>query len=176
MFWHQLGPFVLRFALFFGFWLLLLKPVSFSLAAIGADYAVGALAAAGAAVLSLHLLPPDARIPRPWQFLKLGLRFMGHSLVAGIEVSGRALDPRLPLNPGFIRHPTRLPPGPRRELFGALTSQVPGTLAVGTAEPGVMLYHSLDVGRDQVPVLAADEALFIKVFGADSTQGAGQGR
>jgi multicomponent Na+:H+ antiporter subunit E len=168
---HRSIAFAIRSVLLFGFWLLLLEPDSFSVAAIGIDWAVGALAAAGAALLSLRLLPPGQGAPRPWPLLRLLLRFLTQSLLAGLDVARRALDPRLPLSPGLIRHRTGLPPGPGRALFGALTSQVPGTLAVESKRPGELLYHCLDVRQDVARGLAADEALYLKV-----SAGGGAGR
>jgi hypothetical protein len=46
-------------------------------------------------------------------------------------------------------------------MFGALTSQVPGTLAIGSETPGEILYHCLDRHGDTVQTLAADESLFV---------------
>ena len=159
----------MRFMLLFGFWLLLLEPESLARAAIGVDWTVGVLAGLGAALLSLRLLPPAPGVPRPWPLLRLLLRFLFQSLVAGLDVARRALDPRLPVDPGLLQQPTALPPGTARALFGALTSQVPGTLAVGSMvdpdAPDRLLYHCLDRGQDATRGLAADEALLLRVMG-----------
>ena len=56
------------------------------------------------------------------------LRFLRQSVVAGIDVAWRALDPRLPLRPGFVVYQPRLPPGPARNAFCTMTSLLPGTL------------------------------------------------
>jgi multicomponent Na+:H+ antiporter subunit E len=172
---YRLIAFVLRSALLFGFWLLLLEPGSFSLAAIGVDLAVGAVAAVCAALLSLRLLPPGRGAPRPLPLLRLVMRFLMQSLVAGLDVARRALDPRLPLHPGLVRHRTALPPGTGQALFGALTSQVPGTLAVRSERSGELLYHCLDLRQDVARGLAADEAMFLRVWGARSAGRTGPG-
>ncbi|MGA9819917.1 MAG: hypothetical protein WBQ54_23770, partial [Pseudolabrys sp.] len=36
--------------------------------------------------------------------------FLYQSIVAGVDVALRALNPRLPLQPGFVIYPMRLPP------------------------------------------------------------------
>jgi multicomponent Na+:H+ antiporter subunit E len=156
--------FIIRSLLLFGFWLLLLEPDAFSLAAIGLDWAVGAVTAGGAALLSLRLLPPGSGAPRPWPLLRFVLRFLKQSLLGGLDVARRALDPRLPLALGFVHQHTVLPPGTGRALFGALTSQTPGTLAVDAGRPGEVLYHCLDVRQDVAGSLAADEALFVQAL------------
>jgi len=152
--------------LLLGLWLLLLEPESWSVPMIGLDWTVGAVAAVGAALLSLRLLPPSFQTPRPWPLLRLALRFLTQSVLAGLDVTRRALDPRLPLRPALVHQPTRLPHGMARALFGALTSQVPGTLAVDIDAPGELLYHCLDQHQDVGRSLAADEALFLAVSGA----------
>jgi multicomponent Na+:H+ antiporter subunit E len=119
--------------------------------------------------LSLRLVPPSPSTPRPWPLLRLGLRFLIQSLLAGLDVARRALDPRLPMSPSLLRQPTALTPGPRRALFGALTSQVPGTLAVGSGDRDALLYHCLDHPQDAARGLATDEALFLAGLGADLT-------
>jgi multicomponent Na+:H+ antiporter subunit E len=163
---NRLAAFVTRFLLLFLFWLMLLNPESFSLTAIGVDLAVGVFAAAAASWLSLRLLPPVRPMPRPWRLIRLLLRFLWQSLAGGLSVARRAFDPRLRLSPGFIRHPTELPPGSARALFGALTSQVPGTLAIGADQVGELQYHCLDPHQGVEPGLANDETLFRAALGA----------
>lgn len=161
---HRPLAFVIRSLLLFGFWLLLLEPESLAPVAIGVDWAVGALTALAAAALSLRLLPPAPRAPRLGALLKYLLRFLVQSLLAGLDVARRALDPRLPIEPGLLSQPTSLPPGAGRTLFGALTSQVPGTLAVDLDDPDRLLYHCLDRHQDATRGLTADEALFLRVL------------
>jgi multicomponent Na+:H+ antiporter subunit E len=163
---HRLTAFVTRLLLLFVFWLMLLNPESFSPTAIGVDLAVGVLAAAAASGLSLRLLPPIRPMPRPWGLFRLLLRFLMQSLAGGLSVALRAFYPRLRLAPGFIRHPTQLPPGSARALFGALTSQVPGTLAIASDRLGELQYHCLNPHQGVEPGLANDETLFRAALGA----------
>src|SRR5215831_10175040 len=78
----------------------------------------GDIPAAVAAVVaatwtSLRLLEPNTSRRSPRAIVQLVLLFLYHSVVAGADVARRALDPRLPLHPGFVAYPTRLPRGMR---------------------------------------------------------------
>ena len=168
---RRLRAFIIRTVLLFGFWLLLLEPESVAPAAIGIDWAVGALAALAAAALSLRLLPPARRALRLWPLLRYLLRFLVQSLLAGLDVARRALDPRLPVHPSLLQRPTALPPGTSRTLFGALSSQMPGTLTVDLEKPERLLYHCLDRPDRAAWGLAADEALFCELLGQGAARG-----
>lgn len=61
--------------------------------------------------------------------LRFSVFFLLESLRAGFDVALRALDPRLPLNPGWIYYPLRLPPGSPQVLFINAVSLLPGTLS-----------------------------------------------
>jgi multicomponent Na+:H+ antiporter subunit E len=65
----------------------------------------------------LCLLPPGTGRLRPAALVRLGLRFVWQSAVAAADVARRALDPNLPLQPGFVLCPMRLAPGPARNAF-----------------------------------------------------------
>ena len=86
---------VWRVAAFLGLWLIVsdTDPV---------DLPVGIGAAVAAAWTSLRLLPPGGGRPSPAALSLLTLRFLHQSIVAGADVARRALDPRLPLRPGFV--------------------------------------------------------------------------
>ena len=116
-----------RTAGFLAFWVILsgLNP---------ADLPVGVLAAVIATWSSLRLLPPGRWSFRPIALTQLVLRFLRQSVGAGIDVAWRALDPRLPLRPGFVVYPVRFPPGPARNVFTTLTSLLPGTVPAGRGE------------------------------------------
>jgi len=129
------------------------------------DAIVGALTASLAARASLRLLPPGAGRLRPGAAAAFVLRLLGHSIAAGSDVARRALDPRLPLRPGFVSHALRLPQGPARDAFCALTSLLPGTVPSGTDARGVLLVHCLDVDQPVAQQLAADEARVARVLG-----------
>ncbi|CDH43489.1 MAG: Na+/H+ antiporter subunit E [Candidatus Competibacteraceae bacterium] len=143
---------------FLGFWLLLigLDP---------SDFAAGLFAAAAATWTSLRLLPPSDRRLRYAALAKLALRFMQQSIIGGLDVARRALDPRLPLRPGFVAYPVRLPPGTACNAFSALTSVLPGTLPAGVGEHGEIIYHCLDVEQPVAAQLVIDEGLLIRALG-----------
>ena len=155
---------LLRGAGFFGFWLLLSRP---SGDGTWADLAVGLLATVLATWASLRLLPPGPTRIRFGALLRLVGRLAWQSLVAGIDVTRRVFDPRLPIEPGYLAYPVRIPDGPRRAAFGALTSLTPGTLPVGTDPAGSLVYHCLDLAQPIASSLARDEALLAEVQGGD---------
>jgi multicomponent Na+:H+ antiporter subunit E len=130
-----------------------------------ADLAVGIVAAAVASWASLRLLPLGAWQGSPAALVQLVVRFFGQSVVAGLDVARRALDPNLPLRPGFVTYKTRLAAGPPRSAFCALTGLMPGTLPAGSDESGALLVHCLDVDQPVVEQLSIDEALLTRVLG-----------
>jgi len=154
---------LLRGAGFFGFWLLLARPSAFA----WADLTVGLLAAALATGASLQLLAPGPGRIRYGALFRLVGRFLWQSLVAGLDVARRVFDPRLPIEPGYLAYPVRIPDGPRRAAFGAFTSLMPGTLPVGTDQDGTLVYHCLDLEQPIAASLARDEALVAEVQGGD---------
>jgi multicomponent Na+:H+ antiporter subunit E len=129
------------------------------------DLLVGAVTAAAAAWASLLLLPPARGWPRPAPLARLVVRFLCQSAAAGADVAWRALDPALPLRPGFLRCPLRLAPGLARSAFCAFSSLLPGTLAAGSEPGGTLCVHCLDVGQDVPAQMAAEEAGFVAAFG-----------
>jgi multicomponent Na+:H+ antiporter subunit E len=143
-----------RWAGFLCLWLVIFGPAA-------SDLVVGAATAAAATWTSLRLSPPAGARLRPVALARLGLRFFWQSAIAGADVARRALDPALPLRPGFVRCPTRLAPGPRRDAFCALSSLLPGTLPTGSDRGGALLAHCLDVGQDVVAQMAEEEAAFL---------------
>jgi multicomponent Na+:H+ antiporter subunit E len=155
---------VTRAAAFLGFWLVL----------SGADPAglpVGAMAAVLATWASLRLLPAGTWRPRPASLVRLALRFLRQSAIAGADVAWRALDPRLPLRPGFVSFPTRLPPGTARSAFCTLTSLLPGTVPAGSDGSGSIVVHCLDVRQPVLADLTAEEALLMRAIGGAPANG-----
>jgi multicomponent Na+:H+ antiporter subunit E len=135
-----------------------------------ADLLVGAVAALVAAWVSLRLMPPGTRRVRPVALARLALRFLRQSVVAGIDVARRALDPRLPLRPGFVVYPVGLPPGPARSMFTTLMSLLPGTVPTAPNGGGLVI-HCLDVEQPVAAQLAVEEALFVRVIGEKHRNG-----
>jgi multicomponent Na+:H+ antiporter subunit E len=142
----------------------------------------------GAALLaawaSLRLMPPDpgnAHV-RPLASLRLFVRFVWGSVVAGVDIARRAFSPSLPLKLGYVVYPVGLPPSAARNLFMSVTSLMPGTLPAGTDDSGGLIYHCLDVDLPVLQQLEQEEALLVQALGgalgsADaSAPGTGTGR
>jgi multicomponent Na+:H+ antiporter subunit E len=86
--------------------------------------------------------------------------------MAGLDVAWRALDPRLPLRPGFVNYPVRFSPGSARNTFAALTSLLPGTVPAGERN-GQITYHCLDIDQPVAAQLAAEEAALARAMRHD---------
>jgi multicomponent Na+:H+ antiporter subunit E len=155
---------IVRAVAFLGFWLVLAG-------AHVQDLPAAVVAVVAATWTSMRLLPPGRWRPRLAQVGRLVLRFFTQSVIAGADVARRALDPRLPLRPGFVVYPVRLPAGPERNTFCALTSQVPGTVPSGPAANGGLLVHCLDVGQPVVADLAAEERRLAVALGLENGHG-----
>jgi multicomponent Na+:H+ antiporter subunit E len=152
-------PAVFRATFFFGFWLVLYGVKS-------PDFIVGVFTAIAASWASLLLLSPGQWRLDPVAPSKLFVRFAILSIVAGIDVARRALDPRMPLRPGFVNYPVRFPPGRTRNTFATLTSLLPGTVPAGY-QNGQIVYHCLDINQPVVSQLAAEEAALAQALGND---------
>jgi multicomponent Na+:H+ antiporter subunit E len=144
-----------RAAGFLGFWLVLTGGDP-------ADLAVGLLATVAATWTSQRLMPAEYWHLHPFKFAGLILHFLHQSIGAGIDVALRALDPRLPLRPGFVVYQTKLPAGTRRNAFCSIMSLLPGTLPCGPADGGGLAIHCLDVTQPVVEQLSAEEVLYMQ--------------
>ena len=144
-----------------------------------ADVLPGLAAAALATWVSLVLLPLDPAFAqvRPLALLRLAIRFVWGSVVAGLDIARRAFSPSLPLKPGYVAYPVALPPGTSRNLFTSVTSLMPGTLPSGTSESGDVIYHCLDVDQPVVQDLGQEEARLVAALGGapDGVQRPGAG-
>ena len=143
---------------FFGVWVVL---SGYALV----DLLPGVIAALAATWVSLRLLPSGPSRMQPLALTKVALRFLRQSVLAGADVARRALDPKLPLDPGFIRYSAGLPPGTARNAFTALMSLLPGTVPVGSDQSGALVIHCLDIRQPVAAQLAAEEALLVRVMG-----------
>ena len=144
------------------------------LALAGADPSslpAGVIAAAVATGISLRLLPPGMWDPSLSGLARLAWRFPRQSIVAGVDVARRALDPQLPLRPGLIAFATQIPPGTARDAFCMMTSLLPGTLPLGTDENGAIVFHCLDTRQPIAANLALEEALFLEAVGGVRARG-----
>jgi multicomponent Na+:H+ antiporter subunit E len=151
------GPAATRALLFFGLWIVLDQ------SAKPADVAVGLLTSVGAAWVSLRLLPPASGRVRFVALVALLPRFLWQSLVAGVDVARRVFHLRVPLSPGFVDYPVRLPRGSARNAFELISSLLPGSVPSDESETAIE-YHCLDVGQPVVEQLAAEEKAYGRAF------------
>jgi multicomponent Na+:H+ antiporter subunit E len=149
---------ILRTVMLLGLWVIL---IGTDLIDLGAGF----LAAIAATSASLRLMPPQRWNVRPLRATALVLRFLRQTTVAGLDVAWRALDPRLPLQPGIVTYRPHLPPGMKRDTFLSIMSLMPGTLPSGATEGGGVAIHCLDVAQPVAEQLATEESLFVRAFG-----------
>jgi multicomponent Na+:H+ antiporter subunit E len=153
-----------RAALYFAFWLVLLP------SAKPADLGLGVAAAAGAAWISLRLLPPSAGRLRFSVLLALLPHFVWESILAGFDVARRALSPNMPLQPGFVDCPMAFPPGLARNTFTTISSLLPGSVPAGDGDDAVV-YHCIDVTQPVVEQLCEEERLLARALVAGQRHG-----
>lgn len=138
-----------RFALLAAFWLVLTSGDP-------SGWAVGVITAGIACVLSLRLLPPAPRAVSLARVIGLLPGFLFRSLTGGLDVAWRAVHPRMPLDPGWIKYRLRLPAGPARVALGSEVSLMPGALAAGSGG-GELYIHCLDRGQPAEAMLREEE-------------------
>jgi len=148
---------VARAAYFLAFWIVVAGIET-------ADLIVGVLAAMAATWASLRLLPPGPRRLSFFVLARQAPRFVYQSIVAGLDVAWRALDPRLPLAPGFVIYEPRLPPGTAQDTFCTIMAMLPGTLPSGTDENGGLVIHCLDKNQPVAEQLAEEESLLMRAL------------
>jgi multicomponent Na+:H+ antiporter subunit E len=142
----------------FAFWLIL---TGFK----AADLIVGVLAAVLATWASMRLMPRGQLRFRPVKLTKFALRFFCQFITAGIDVAWRALNPRMPLRPGFVFYRPQLSEGPALSAFCTVSSLLPGTLPCGPDANGGLAIHCLDTTQPVADQLTTEEALFIAAIG-----------
>jgi multicomponent Na+:H+ antiporter subunit E len=135
-----------------------------------ADLVVGALACACATWTSLRLMPPASGRLHFGQLLALLPHFLWESILAGVDVARRALDPRMPLSPGFVACPLSFPPGLARNIFATITSLMPGSVSAGESE-GELVFHCLDDTSPVVEQLWKEERLLARALIAGRRHG-----
>ncbi|EHQ52836.1 MULTISPECIES: Na+/H+ antiporter subunit E [Ectothiorhodospira] len=117
------------------------------------------------AAASVFVLPPGRRYRLSLRGLMVFMGFfLWQSFVGGLDVSRRALSPRMPLAPGFIDYPVRLPRGPALTFFMNVIGLLPGTLSVGLHRRRLQL-HVLDVGMPLHASLSRLEDRVAALFG-----------
>jgi multicomponent Na+:H+ antiporter subunit E len=150
---------VKRFSLLLGVWLVVTSGDPGALA-------VGVFTAATAVAVSLRLLPPGPRAVRLWNVATLLPLFLADSLRGGVDVALRAFHPRVPVRPGWIAYPLRLPAGLARVSLGNFLSLMPGSLAAGEHHD-VLYVHCLDTSGTIEPKIAREEGRIARITGLE---------
>jgi multicomponent Na+:H+ antiporter subunit E len=103
----------------------------------------GAVIIVLATAASLALVPPTRL--RPWHLVGLMPWFVWMSISGVVDVARRAFAPAMPLDPGMVEVPLRLPDGPERVMMANIISLTPGTVSVELL-PHALRIHLLDRG------------------------------
>lgn len=131
-----------------------------------AYWGVAVLVIGAATVTSLLLLPPGVST---WSLSGLARfipYFLWHSFRGGLDVSWRALHPRMPLNQDIVTYRFRLPKGPSQVVFVNAMNLQPGTLSV-RFDGDRLLVHALDASPQVMEDLEALEDHVAELFGID---------
>lgn len=96
-----------------------------------------------ASVVSLRLTPERGWHLRPLSAARFAGFFAYHSVIGGVDVAWRAVRPSMPISPGFVTCPVRLPTESARVLLADTVSLLPGTLSSGF-EGDTLVLHVLD--------------------------------
>jgi multicomponent Na+:H+ antiporter subunit E len=119
-----------------------------------------------AAMASMALVPPGAWRWRVGGLLRFVPFFLWQSAQGGIDVARRAFHPRLPIQPGTLVFPLRLPPGPARAFFAGTLSLLPGTVSTELRGDTVHI-HTLDERMPVAETLRRLEARVAALFGEE---------
>jgi multicomponent Na+:H+ antiporter subunit E len=153
---YLIASLALRFGMFLLVWLALTG---------GRDIWIGLIVTGLATWASLWLQPPAATRISYIAFARLGARFLLASLLAGVDVARRALSPSLPVRPGLLFYPVRLPRGPARDAFRALMCLQPGSLPTEAEDRNGFIIHCLDLDQPVLATFAAEEEAFARAAG-----------
>lgn len=100
--------------------------------------------------------------------------FALQSLVGATDVARRALLPRMPLQPGLVRHRLRLPPGVCQVSLANVISMQPGTLSADLVD-GELVIHTLDTAWDMHAMVLDLEPRIAALFGISLGEAAAEG-
>jgi multicomponent Na+:H+ antiporter subunit E len=137
---------------------------------------LAALGIAGATAASVALVAPsgDRRLPGPVRSARFAGFFLLRAGAGAVDVARRAVLPGQTINPGFIDHPVRLPPGHGRTLLVAMVNLMPGTLSAELGERRLRI-HALDT-RGRIGEAVSDlEAHIAGLLGLPLGDGDGDG-
>lgn len=148
---------LVRFLIFFVLWCAFISVKR-------GDLFVGLFAAFCGTIAADRLLGAPRLVLSPTRVARFLARFLRQSLLAGIDVAGRAFAPSLPLATGFVIYRPLQKAGAPRDFFVMLSAMMPGTLPVGRTADEAIIVHCLDVTRPIVSDMSADETRFVRLF------------
>ena len=129
------------------------------------SWLVGAPACLLATAASARLAPPGRWSWHPGAAARFAAFFVRYSIWGGIDVARRALQPSMPLAPGFVSYPLRLSiERPAAVFFANTISLLPGTLCADIA-PDHLTVHVIDQNRPVLDDLRHLEERVAAIFG-----------
>lgn len=134
--------------------------------------AEGALESAGFGLVAVLLVgvatallfPPSTPRLRWWRLPRFLIWFFARSLLAGLDVSRRLVQPVVPLRAGVLSVDLWLPPGAPRWWLANTLSLLPGTLSVVLQERGIEI-HGLDLDQDLRGEVVRAQAQVARLYG-----------
>jgi multicomponent Na+:H+ antiporter subunit E len=117
-----------------------------------------------ATIASVRLWPERAWRLNVAGVMRFMLFFLVQSTLGGWDVARRALQPSMPLNPGFVDHVFKLKLEEARVLFAWTVSLLPGTASARMGDH-VLTIHALDHLDDVEEKLRRLEAYVAELFG-----------
>jgi len=125
------------------------------------SWLVGAPVVLVATLISMVLVPPfSCSVVGSVRFVPF---FIWHSLRGGADVAWRAFHPKMPIAPGLVEFPLRLPPGMSRVFMVNTVSLLPGTLSVELGANRLKV-HVLDTRKNVLSELIRLEQIIAKMF------------
>ena len=119
-----------------------------------------------AAATARFLQPVRGMHLRPVALIRFLGFFLYESLRGGVDVSRRALSPRMPLAPAMVEYRLRLPAGAPQVFLVDTLSLLPGTLSTDLRDDVICL-HMLDAGMPIERELRRVEAHVAALFGVE---------
>lgn len=132
-------------------------------------WAYGAMAAATAGALSLGLYPADRQGVQIWRAALFVPTLFVRGFLGGLDVARRAIDPRLPIEPGWVRFQLGNRNDEANVLLGGVISILPGTLSAGPQDCQ-MDVHVLNSSGSDLAKLAEEERRVLALFGRRTTE------
>ncbi len=157
---------VIRTLILFVFWILLSAKLDFF------HLSCGLLGAAAVAAFGYARSHDAAPFPSLWQIPGMIFRSLVYAIwllikviLAAYHVSKLILNPKMPIDPEFIEHPTSLQKDAERVLFANSITLTPGTITADL-QGSKLTVHRLDKASSEDIISHAMENAIHKILGA----------